>query len=113
MQHAAQILTLSWPRQLPIEGEPRHIVELVNEYSQWMSENEIPKLFVSAETAGRSNTCRFLPGAPDSSVSLARAMRPRQSELIGQDADRDEAALLVWERKIDKMDGKNEVSRSS
>ena len=45
----------------------------------------------------------FLPGAPDSSVSLARAMRPRQSELIGQDADRDEAALLVWERKIDKM----------
>jgi hypothetical protein len=49
MQHAAQILTLSWPRQLPIEGEPRHINELVNEYSQWMSENEIPKLFVSAD----------------------------------------------------------------
>jgi haloalkane dehalogenase len=41
--------TLSWPRQIPIEGEPRHIVELVNEYATWMSENEIPKLFVNAE----------------------------------------------------------------
>jgi haloalkane dehalogenase len=41
--------TLSWPRQLPIEGEPSHIVELVNEYSDWMAQNEIPKLFINAE----------------------------------------------------------------
>ena len=41
--------TLSWPRQLPIEGKPADIVELINEYSKWMSENEIPKLFINAE----------------------------------------------------------------
>ncbi|MDE5444351.1 haloalkane dehalogenase [Bradyrhizobium sp. CSA207] len=40
---------LSWPRQLPIAGEPVRIVELVDSYSKWMSENDIPKLFVNAE----------------------------------------------------------------
>ncbi|QPF86090.1 haloalkane dehalogenase [Bradyrhizobium genosp. L] len=41
--------TLSWPRQLPIEGEPPHIVDMVNVYSKWMSENEIPKLFINGD----------------------------------------------------------------
>jgi haloalkane dehalogenase len=41
--------TLSWPRQLPIEGEPAHIVDMVNVYSKWMSENEIPKLFINGD----------------------------------------------------------------
>jgi hypothetical protein len=38
--------TLSWPRQLPIAGEPPHIVELVQTYGKWMSESDIPKLFI-------------------------------------------------------------------
>ena len=41
--------TLSWPRQLPIVGEPPHIIELVQKYGKWMSENDIPKLFINAE----------------------------------------------------------------
>jgi len=41
--------TLSWPRQLPIAGEPTHIIELVQKYGKWMSENDIPKLFINAE----------------------------------------------------------------
>ena len=28
--------TLNWPRQIPISGEPKHMVELVKEYSQWI-----------------------------------------------------------------------------
>ena len=41
--------TLSWPRQLPIEGEPADIVDMVDIYSRWMSANEIPKLFVNGD----------------------------------------------------------------
>jgi len=41
--------TLSWPRQLPIEGEPPHIVDMVDVYSAWMSDNEIPKLFINGD----------------------------------------------------------------
>jgi haloalkane dehalogenase len=40
--------TLSWPRQLPIDGEPADIVELVAGYGKWMAENEAPKLFINA-----------------------------------------------------------------
>jgi haloalkane dehalogenase len=41
--------TLTWPRQIPIAGEPADVVEIVADYAQWMAENEIPKLFVNAE----------------------------------------------------------------
>jgi haloalkane dehalogenase len=41
--------TLTWPRQIPIAGEPADVVQIVSEYAQWMAENEIPKLFVNAE----------------------------------------------------------------
>jgi len=41
--------TLTWPRQIPIAGEPADVVEIVSQYSAWMAQNEIPKLFVNAE----------------------------------------------------------------
>ena len=41
--------TLTWPRQIPIAGEPADVVQIVADYSQWMAENDIPKLFVNAE----------------------------------------------------------------
>jgi haloalkane dehalogenase len=40
--------TLTWPRQLPIAGEPENVVEIVSEYSDWLAEVDIPKLFVNA-----------------------------------------------------------------
>jgi len=41
--------TLTWPRQIPILGEPADVVEIVSSYAQWMSQNDMPKLFVNAE----------------------------------------------------------------
>jgi haloalkane dehalogenase len=41
--------TLSWPRDIPIDGEPASVVETVAAYAGWMAENEIPKLFVNAD----------------------------------------------------------------
>jgi haloalkane dehalogenase len=41
--------TLTWPRQIPILGEPADVVQIVSDYAQWMAQNEIPKLFVNAE----------------------------------------------------------------
>ena len=40
---------LTWPRQIPIAGEPADVVQIVADYSRWMAENDIPKLFVNAE----------------------------------------------------------------
>jgi haloalkane dehalogenase len=41
--------TLTWPRQIPIAGEPAEVVRIATDYSQWMAENDIAKLFVNAE----------------------------------------------------------------
>ena len=50
--------TLTWPRQIPIAGEPAEVVQIAAEYSQWMAQNDIPKLFVNAEPGA------ILIGAP-------------------------------------------------
>jgi haloalkane dehalogenase len=41
--------TLTWPRQIPIAGEPADVVQIASDYAKWMVENELPKLFVNAE----------------------------------------------------------------
>jgi haloalkane dehalogenase len=41
--------TLTWPRQIPIAGEPADVVQIASDYAEWMAENELPKLFVNAE----------------------------------------------------------------
>ena len=41
--------TLDWPRQIPLENDPPEICRIVDSYSQWMAENNIPKLFINAE----------------------------------------------------------------
>jgi len=50
--------TLTWPRQIPIAGEPADVVAISTDYSRWMAENEVPKLFVNAEPGA------ILIGAP-------------------------------------------------
>jgi len=41
--------TLTWPRQIPIAGEPADVAQIAADYSRWMAGNGIPKLFVNAE----------------------------------------------------------------
>ena len=41
--------TLTWPRQIPIAGEPADVVAIVDAYAKWMAANDLPKLFVNAE----------------------------------------------------------------
>jgi haloalkane dehalogenase len=41
--------TLSWPRNLPIEGEPADVAATVSDYGNWLAECEVPKLFINAE----------------------------------------------------------------
>ena len=42
--------TLTWPREIPVEGEgPEDVLKIVNEYRQFLSTSDIPKLFIQAE----------------------------------------------------------------
>ena len=41
--------TLTWPREVPFNGTPENVAEIISTYSAWMRTNEIPKLFVNAD----------------------------------------------------------------
>ena len=65
--------TLSWPREIPIEGEPPDVVALVAEYAEWLSQTQTPKLFVNAEpgailTGPQREFCRAFPNQREVTV---------------------------------------------
>src|SRR5580693_3628637 len=41
--------TLTWPRELPIEGDPADVAEIVTAYADWLATSVVPKLFLKAE----------------------------------------------------------------
>lgn len=41
--------TLTWPRQIPIEGEPPDVCQIVEDFGAWLSTSDVPKLFINAE----------------------------------------------------------------
>lgn len=55
--------TLTWPREIPLDGEPADIVAAVDAYSAWIAQSDVPKLFVNAEpgailTGSQREFCR-------------------------------------------------------
>jgi len=67
--------TLNWPRQIPIDGEPSHMVDLVASYGEWMASNqELPKLFINADpgsilTGKARKFCRTWPNQKEVTVA--------------------------------------------
>ena len=41
--------TLTWPREIPLDGEPADVAEIVGEYADWLPGSEVPKLLVNAD----------------------------------------------------------------
>ena len=41
--------TLTWPREIPIEGHPADMHQIVSDYAEWLSTSDVPKLFVDAD----------------------------------------------------------------
>src|SRR5262249_44124249 len=41
--------TLTWPREIPIEGDPADVTAIVAAYADWLATSNVPKLFVKAE----------------------------------------------------------------
>jgi haloalkane dehalogenase len=41
--------TLTWPRQIPIEGEPADVHAIATDYADWLGTSNVPKLFLKVE----------------------------------------------------------------
>lgn len=41
--------TLTWPREVPIDGEPADVCQIVTDYGEWLASSPVPKLFINAD----------------------------------------------------------------
>jgi haloalkane dehalogenase len=81
--------TLNWPRQIPISGEPAHMVSLVQEYADFMASSAFPKLFINAEPGsilvGRQREfCRSWPNQQEVTVKGLHFIQEDSPVEIGQ-----------------------------
>jgi haloalkane dehalogenase len=65
--------TLTWPRQMPLDGEPADVVAVVKAYGRWLATSEVPKMFINAEpgailTGGMRDFCRTWPNQSEVTV---------------------------------------------
>ena len=81
--------TLTWPREIPIDGEPAYMVQLVDEYAEWLRNSQIPKLFVNAEpgailTGPQREFCRTWPNQREVTVKGIHFMQEDSPHEIGR-----------------------------
>ena len=81
--------TLSWPRQIPIEGEPQEVVEVVKNYSNWLSISDLPKLFINADpgsilTGKQREFCRSWPNQEEVTVKGTHFIQEDSPDEIGK-----------------------------
>jgi len=86
--------TLNWPRQIPINGEPSHMVELVDAYAAFMANTDIPKLFINAEPGSilvgkQRDFCRTWPNQTEVTVKGLHFVQEDSPQEIGQ-------AVAAW-----------------
>ena len=85
--------TLSWPRQIPIQGEPKEVVEVVENYSNWLSSSDVPKLFINADpgsilTGKQREFCRSWPNQEEVTVKGTHFMQEDSPDEIGMAVSR-------------------------
>lgn len=90
--------TLSWPREIPIEGQPANVCKIVNQYAEWMQTNDIPKLFINAEpgaiTTGRiRDFCRSWKNQTEVTVKGIHFIQEDSPDDIGK-------AISTWYKNI-------------
>jgi len=66
--------TLTWPRQLPLGGEPQDVCAIAASYAEFLSESQLPKLFVNADpgailTGAQREFCRSFPNQTEVCVA--------------------------------------------
>jgi haloalkane dehalogenase len=90
--------TLNWPRQIPIDGEPSYMVELVSSYGKFMATAVFPKLFINADPGSilvgkQREFCRSWPNQSEVTVAGTHFIQEDSPEEIG-------CAVAAWMTSI-------------
>jgi haloalkane dehalogenase len=82
--------TLTWPRQIPIDGQPPDVVAVVEDYGAWLAGPESPpKLFVNAEpgamlTGPQREWCRTWRNQTEVTVPGVHFVQEDSADAIGK-----------------------------
>jgi haloalkane dehalogenase len=81
--------TLSWARQIPIDGDPPDIDGIVRTYSRWLARSDVPKLFINADPGallvGRPRElCRTWPHQTEVTVAGKHFVQEDSPNQIGE-----------------------------
>jgi haloalkane dehalogenase len=80
---------LTWPRQIPLAGEPADVVAIVEGYAKWLSATRIPKLFINADpgmilVGDQRNFCRTWPNQKEVTVKGLHFIQEDSPAEIGE-----------------------------
>jgi haloalkane dehalogenase len=85
--------TLTWPRQLPIDGQPADVCQTVTSYGEWLAASPMSKLFINADpgtiSAKERAFCRSWPSQAEVTVPGLHFLQEDSPHQIGQ-------ALARW-----------------
>ncbi len=89
---------LTWPRQIPIDGEPADVTAIVKAYSEWLATSSIPKLFINAEPGAiligaQREFCRGWPNQREVTVRGSHFIQEDSPHEIG-------GAIAGWRRSL-------------
>jgi haloalkane dehalogenase len=81
--------TLTWPREIPFDGEPADLVEIFNDYGAWLQTSDVPKLLISAEpgivlTGAQLEFARSWPNQTEVTVEGIHFVQEDSPAAIGQ-----------------------------
>ncbi len=81
--------TLTWPRQIPIDGEPADVVAIVDAYARWLAVSDLPKLFINADPGvilarAQREFCRAWPNQREITVKGSHFIQEDSPAEIGQ-----------------------------
>ena len=86
--------TLTWPREIPIEGEPADVLAIIRQNGEWLAQSPIPKLFINAEpgavlVGAHRDLCRTWPNQTEITVAGLHYVHEDSPHEIG-------AAIAEW-----------------
>jgi haloalkane dehalogenase len=89
---------LTWPRQIPIDGEPADVTSIVKTYADWLKDSPLPKLFVNADPGAiligpQREFCRQWPNQREVTVKGSHFIQEDSPHEIGD-------AIAGWLRSL-------------
>jgi len=90
--------TLTWPREIPIDGVPADVHDIVMAYSEWLADSPVPKLFINADPGSiligtQRDFCREWPNQQEVTVSGTHFIQEDSPNEIGK-------AIADWYQRL-------------